>query len=275
MKTKNIIRVSGILFLGLLTMVSCRKEGCTDEKAINYNEDAKKDDSSCEYKETGTVELKMDHRWGNMWSAFSMNQEMTHPGTGEKMTFQTLNYYISNVRLKREDGSWWTQPESYYLVKVDENSVPTIDLKNVPNGRYTDIQYTIGVDSTRNVSGAQTGALDPSHGMFWNWNSGYIFIKAEGVSPDSPNGGFTYHLGGFRESNNTNALRTNSNNFGGSTLVVDGDNGSPSIHFYVNTARFWHGGISLEDINTVHMPGQNAITLADNFAGAFVVDHIH
>lgn len=275
MKTKNILKFGAFLFVGLLSLTACKKEGCMDETAINYNEDAKKDDGSCEYKEVGTIEVKFDHRWGNTWDEFNMNQEMTHPGNGAKITFQTLNYYISNVKLKREDGSWWTQPQTYYLVKVGENSAPSIDLNNIPNGVYTDIEYMIGVDSTRNVSGAQTGALDVSHGMFWNWNTGYIFVKAEGHSPDSPSGNFAYHIGGFKEENNTNAIRINTNNFGGSKLVVEGDQSAPSIHFYVNAARFWHGGITFDDITNVMMPGENAKTLADNFAGGFIVHQIN
>lgn len=45
MKTTLII-LSSVLTLG---MVSCKKEGCTDETATNYNSKAKKDDGSCEY----------------------------------------------------------------------------------------------------------------------------------------------------------------------------------------------------------------------------------
>jgi hypothetical protein len=275
MKFNHIAKFSAFVFLGALSLTSCKKEGCTDENAINYNEDAKKDDGSCEYKEVGDVEIKFDHRWGNTWADFNMNQAMTHPGNGSEITFETLNYYISNVKLKDENGNWWSAPESYYLIKVDENSVQSIDLKNVPNGSYTDIQYMIGVDSTRNVSGSKTGALDVSHGMFWSWNTGYIFVKAEGTSPDAPNNSFSYHIGGFKDENNTNAIRINTNNFGGSKLIVDGDSGSPSIHFYVNAARFWHGGVTFDDIDMVHMPGGNAITLADNFSGGFIVHHIH
>lgn len=38
------------LFVVLTAFVySCKKEGCTDETAINYNKKAKKDDGSCEY----------------------------------------------------------------------------------------------------------------------------------------------------------------------------------------------------------------------------------
>lgn len=34
------------LALGTLVLVSCKKEGCTDETAINYSDNAKKDDGS-------------------------------------------------------------------------------------------------------------------------------------------------------------------------------------------------------------------------------------
>lgn len=49
-----------MLILGVATIAtSCRKEGCTDPAAINYNEDAKKDDGSCEFDENdnGSVEI--------------------------------------------------------------------------------------------------------------------------------------------------------------------------------------------------------------------------
>lgn len=236
---------------------------------------------SCKKKEnpepdptSGTVTLKFDHKWGNSGGAFTMNTDLTHPMTNETIHFQTLKYYISNVKLKKEDGSWWVQPESYHLVTVGANTAPSVSLADVPLGNYSEIQYTIGVDSTRNVSGAQTGTLSTSHGMFWSWNSGYIFIKAEGTSPDSPTGGFSYHIGGFKESNNTNAVRVNTNNFGGTLLSVTGKNAA-SIHFHVNAARFWHGGISLQDIHTVHMPGANALTFANNFSEGFVVHQIN
>lgn len=272
MKT-NIFKIGAFALFGLIALSSCKKEGCTDENALNYNEEADKDDGTCEYAKTGEVVLKFDHRWGGSHSSWSMNQEYTHPATQEKLTFQTLNYYISNVKLKKSDGSWWSENESYHLVKVDDNTVPEVKIKNVPNGGYTEIAYKVGVDSTRNVSGAQTGALDPSHGMFWNWNTGYIFIKAEGVSPDSQNGGFSYHLGGFQEPNN--AIQNKTSAFGGSTLNVEGTIKEPQIHFYVNVARFWHGGISVDDVTTTHMPGENATTLANNFGDGFIVHHIH
>ncbi|MFN3916540.1 MAG: MbnP family protein [Flavobacteriales bacterium] len=271
-----------VLFGGIATTTtSCKKKkGCTDPKAKNYKAEATKDDGSCEYDQpaptptTGTLELKFEHVWGPSGATFSMNTALVHPSTSEELTFQTLKYYITNIKLKKTDGTWWTQTESYYLVDASSAAIPSFTIQGVPAGDYTDIKYMIGVDSTRNVSGAQSGALSTSNGMFWSWNSGYIFIKAEGLSPDSPNGAFTYHIGGFRDANNTNAIRINSQNLAAATLAV-APNASPSVHFKVNVARFWHGGLSVSTLNNVHMPGANALILADNFQGAINVDHIH
>ncbi len=38
-----------LLLLVAFSLFACKKEGCTDEKADNFNKDAKKNDSSCTY----------------------------------------------------------------------------------------------------------------------------------------------------------------------------------------------------------------------------------
>lgn len=45
-----------LFFFSIITttlLLGCKKEGCTDENAVNYDKKAKKDDGSCEYTETG------------------------------------------------------------------------------------------------------------------------------------------------------------------------------------------------------------------------------
>ncbi len=55
----NTVKVGMFVMAASLTLgtVSCKKEGCTDETATNYDSKAKKDDGSCEYTVTddGTV----------------------------------------------------------------------------------------------------------------------------------------------------------------------------------------------------------------------------
>jgi hypothetical protein len=57
----------------------------------------------------------------------------------------------------------------------------------------------LGIDSIQTVRTDFMGVLDPIHGMFWTWNSGYINVKIEGTSQRSTqrNHLFQMHLGGF------------------------------------------------------------------------------
>ena len=49
---KKIIALLPILGILLFTTNACKKKGCTDSMAVNYNEKAKKDDGSCLYTPT-------------------------------------------------------------------------------------------------------------------------------------------------------------------------------------------------------------------------------
>lgn len=196
---------------------------------------------------------------------------MVHPGTAEEITINLLHYYISNIRFAKADGSQYVQPDSYHLVRLNDGSLAELVLTNVPVGAYIDIRYTIGVDAARNLGGTQEGALDPANGMFWDWNTGYIFVKVEGNSPQAVDDAFQYHLGGF--SGTANAIRTNTHSFGGTPLQLV-KNAEPSIHISVNAARFWHGGLRLADLNFVHAPSSQAATIATNFSNGFLLDRI-
>ncbi|MBX3163173.1 MAG: hypothetical protein KF900_01725 [Bacteroidetes bacterium] len=115
---------------------------------------------------------------------------------GDSFTVNKFNYYISNIKLKRADGTIFSEKESYHLNK-HLDSQTSFTISKVPTGNYTQIEFLIGVDSVRNHSGAQTGDLDIANDMFWTWNSGYIFFKLEGSCKTSdPNSfGYSYHIG--------------------------------------------------------------------------------
>ncbi len=152
--------------------------------------------------------------------------EYTNPA-GEAYRISMFKYYISNIEFIKADGSSYKQPDSYYLIDEADTTTKAVTLKDIHIGNYTQVRFIIGVDSTHNVSGAQTGALDPLNGMFWEWKTGYIFVKLEGTSPASTDSlkRVRYHIGGFQNPNNirtvTLPLTGNMNIATGGTAVVN------------------------------------------------------
>lgn len=124
--------------------------------------------------------------------------------SGDSFTVQKFNYYISNIRLKRKDGSLFIVPESYHLIQ-HASGKQSIQLRDLPESEFSNIEFIIGVDSLRNTSGSQSGDLDPSNNMFWDWNTGYIFFKLEGrfnTLTQPVLSDYAIHVGGFMEPNN-------------------------------------------------------------------------
>ena len=119
----------------------------------------------------------------------------------QSYSISKFRYYISNIKLKRRDGTEYISNE-YYLIDVEDKESQQIVIPE--KGDYSSISFTIGVDSLNNCSGLQKGVLDPINGMFWAWNTGYIFLKLEGKSPcsKSPSNIFEYHIGGYKQPNN-------------------------------------------------------------------------
>lgn len=91
---------------------------------------------------------------------------------------------------------------SYHLINEEGTASKSFSFFVMPT-QYNSLSFLIGVDSLKNVSGAQTGGLDPLNGMFWTWNTGYIMFKMEGNSPSSSvvNNKIEYHIGGFSGAN--------------------------------------------------------------------------
>lgn len=118
---------------------------------------------------------------------------------GQPFTVTKFKYYISNVVLHSAGGPDVVLP-GYYLVNEEEPASKQLLWEDVPAGQYTSLSFMIGVDSAHNTTGVQSGALDPVNGMFWTWNTGYVFLKFEGkaAASKSPGNLFEYHIGGYR-----------------------------------------------------------------------------
>ena len=137
---------------------------------------------------------------------------------GQDFTIANFKYYVGNICLKKVDGKSYILKE-YFLINEHEEDSKQITLNDVPEGNYTAIEFIIGVDSLHNCSGLQEGVLDPTNGMFWAWNTGYVFLKLDGQSPfsKSVNNVFEYHIGGYKQP--TNSIRKITLNFKGDKTV--------------------------------------------------------
>lgn len=123
---------------------------------------------------------------------------------GEQYTVNKFRYYISNIIFVGNAADTKTiRFDTTILVDETKPASKEITLP-VPEGSYNAITFLLGVDSIKNVSGAQSGALDPLQDMFWTWSTGYVMAKLEGNSPASklPRRMFEYHIGGFAGRNN-------------------------------------------------------------------------
>lgn len=230
-------------------------------------------DNETEISGTGNVNLEFEHRVGTQ--ALTMNTQAYTNANGDDFKVNTFKYYVSNIALIKTDGTKVLIPESYLLVDAADAATKIQKLQNVPSGDYKGVDFIIGVDEPRNFAGAQTGALDPAKGMFWSWNTGYIFLKFEGTSTKSSqaSGQLFFHVGGAKAP--TNTVRTTSQAFP-TTLRVRSD-ADPDVHFIVDIASLFKGTTTIKfaDISGFH-GGANGMLVADNYAaGLFKVDHIH
>lgn len=136
----------------------------------------------------------------------TLDSTLATNGLGQTYRVSKLKYYLSNFRLVNAAGASEGR-DNAYLVDEDQPESKHISLIGLKSGSYRFLEFIIGVDSLHNCSGAQSGMLDPVQGMFWAWNSGYIFLKLEGHSPAStaPGHFFEYHIGGYAAP--TNSIR--------------------------------------------------------------------
>lgn len=121
------------------------------------------------------------------------------------MKIETLKYYISHVQLFEDGKLVFTEKNSYHLYDISDSTHHSFKL-NIPSAlKFNILRFNLGIDSITTVSGAMGGDLDPTKGMYWTWQSGYINFKIEGTSNlcSNPKKEFQFHLGGYQAPFNT------------------------------------------------------------------------
>lgn len=181
--------------------------------------------------------------------------------TNDTVALDIFKCYISSIQIRYADKSVYVEKDSYHLLDLENPSSLYIPITPSNDKHITKISFSIGIDSLTSNSGALTGDLDPTKGMYWAWQSGYINMKLEGKSPSckTRKNQFHFHLGGYLKP--YYAMRK-----------VEFDvNTNSNINIGIDLAKFF-SAIDLAQTNSIMIPGQQAMQLADVVAKLFYIE---
>ena len=195
---------------------------------------------------------------------------------GEIYTIRKFKYYVSNLIFENTTtGKSEAIPDSYFLVDEAQPASKKLSF-TIPSGYYNAVTFTLGVDSLKNVSGAQTGALDPLNDMFWTWNTGYVMAKMEGASPASklPRHMIEYHIGGYKKPYAT--LQSVRLYFKQGKEIEVSENGTTTLYIQADINAWFHGthDLKISENPACSTVGQLAQFYAENYRNMFCVTSI-
>lgn len=192
----------------------------------------------------------------------------------EKYIITKLKYYVTNLSVQKGIVSV-KEDNSYHLIDESIPESQTINF-SIPDGDYDAVQFLLGVDSLHNVSGAQTGDLDPTKDMFWTWNTGYVMAKMEGNSPSSKeiNNKFEFHIGGF--AGIYNVLKQEHLSFPENKSIHFSEGRTYEIIINADVNTWWQHphDIKISEHAVITTPGKNALAISDNYANMFRIEKI-
>lgn len=194
----------------------------------------------------------------------------------ENYSVTTFKYYVHDFALVTNEGRTIPISSDYFLVDESKPDTKLISLKS-PSGEYSQLTFKLGVDSALNVSGAQSGVLDPVNGMFWTWSSGYVMAKLEGISAaavTSPNGNFTYHVGGFKQPTAVSKQITLQIPLDKRLTVSRDADVTVDVKVDIDTWFSRVNPIRIAEHPACHSPGDLAKQIADNYEGMFSITKI-
>jgi hypothetical protein len=150
------------IFLAAITVVGCKKE------------------TEIPDPEPATLNVKLNALFEGQPLEIG---EVYYDVLGHRIRVDGFKTYISNVYAVKEDGTE-VLVKSIFLADFDEENVISGE---VEAGNYSGIRFGTGVPEEVNKdSDPSVYANDHplsaigSEGMFWHWNTGYIFTKFEG-----------------------------------------------------------------------------------------------
>lgn len=153
---------------------------------------------SCEKDEATAGPKQLQIRFDNMLGNEDFQLQKNYVIKGRNYKFENFRYWISNIRLQKDDGSWYAIPNSYYLIeetgaidiqegkfKYAARKREDVILRDIQEGRYKAIEFGIGVDKEKNdnlsITAGELSQLNGMTNVSWMWHTSYIFSSLTGM----------------------------------------------------------------------------------------------
>ena len=173
-----------------------------------------------------------------------------------RLQLTTLRLYLSHIELISAGEVVFQDESTGRLIDCSVKESMSFSLELPWDIEVDSIRFMLGIDSVTNVCGALDGDLDPTKGMYWTWQSGYINVKMQGVYETGPS--FEYHLGGYMNPNLAARVVT---------LAIGDDEG---VRLVLNLDQFIHE--SKDDSSLKIMsPGSEAAEMSRLVAKSFYI----
>jgi hypothetical protein len=183
--------------------------------------------------------------------------------TKDSIQISKIKFYLTDFKIESKRGMGQSINNSTHLIDVFDKNTLNIVLPNVDISTCNEVLFNIGVEEEMNTSGALSGDLDPSKGMYWSWQSGYINFKFEGKSPscETRKNKFQFHIGGYQKPfTTTRPVTIEAKSIKNNTLTV-----------VLDVSKLFKS-INLKSTNQVIIPGKKASDLAEILPTLFSVD---
>jgi hypothetical protein len=131
----------------------------------------------------------------NRWLTIILLHGYWYVAPIQAQTFQTekLEFLIGHIQAFHKGHLVHDDQQFHHVTELP------IQIEDTNTILVDSINFLLGVDSLQHEMGIVGNGLTPINGMYWAWQSGYIFVKWEGyIQNEKAIQPFTFHLGGFQ-----------------------------------------------------------------------------
>jgi hypothetical protein len=191
-----------------------------------------------------------DKKTVNLNFAPIYNEVLLNFDNQHKADFQitTLKFFVSHFDFYNKQKLIFSSNKNGFLIDVSKPESMNQKLEIPVDCNFDELKFYFGIDDKTNNNAISDGDLDPSNGMYWTWQTGYINMKLEGIY--NKNKEFQFHLGGFIEPF-----------VSFQTIELNNISNQNEIKIKINLNAFFDK-ISLNETNTIMSPSKKAVELS-------------